>query len=85
MKVRTRVAKVVGVAAGFALRPRRLTVVVVVAAPLVVTGALTRDGEVLVLNAVGIGIAALTAGRVRGSAGAGASEVGRRHGQRSSE
>ena len=59
-----RVARVIGAIVGFAVRRRRLTVAVVVAALLVGPLALTWDGEVFVLNAVGLGIAALIVGRL---------------------
>ena len=42
---------------GFVMRRRRLSIAVVVALLLVVPLAFTRDGEVFVLNALGIGIA----------------------------
>ena len=59
MHVLKRVGRIVGAVTGFAVWRRRLTVAVVVAALLVVPLALTGDGEVFVLNALGIGIAAL--------------------------
>ena len=43
----------------FVVRFRRLSIAVVLALLLVVPLALTRDGEVFVLNALGIGIAAV--------------------------
>ena len=59
-----RVIRFIGVVVGFAVRRRRMTVTVVVALLLVVPLALTGDGEVFVLNAVGIGIAALIVRRL---------------------
>ena len=59
-----RVIRFSGVVVGFAVRRRRMTVTVVVALLLVVPLALTRDGEVFVLNAVGLGIAALVVRRL---------------------
>ena len=54
-----RVIRFIGVVVGFAVRRRRLTVAVVIAVllfgPLVFTG----DGELFVLNALGLGIAVL--------------------------
>ena len=58
-----RVIRFIGVVVGFAMRRRRMTVTVVVAL-LVVPLALTGDGEVFVLNAVGLGIAALIVRRL---------------------
>ena len=49
---------------GFVVRFRRLSIAVVVALLLVMPLALTGDGEVFVLNAVGIGIAALVVRRL---------------------
>ena len=46
------------------MRRRRMTVTVVVALLLVVPLALTGDGEVFVLNAVGLGIAAVIVKRL---------------------
>ena len=66
MHVWKRVARVVGAVAGFVVRRRRVTVAVVVALLLVGPLALTRDGEVFVLNALGIGIAALIVRRLAG-------------------
>ena len=54
-----RVIRFIGVVVGFAVRHKRMTVTVAVALLLVVPLALTGDGEVFVLNAVGLGIAAL--------------------------
>ena len=53
MHVWKRVARVVGTVVGFVVRRRRLTVAVVVALLLIGPLALTRDGEVFVLNALG--------------------------------
>ena len=58
------VARVIGAVVGSAVRRRRLTVAVVVAALLVGPLALTGDGEVFVLNALGLGIAALIVRRL---------------------
>lgn len=59
MHVLKRVRQVIGAIVGIVVRCRRLTVAVVIAALLVVPLALTGDVEVFVLNAVGLGIAAL--------------------------
>lgn len=59
MNVWKRVRQVIGAVVGLAARRRRLTVAVVIAVLLVVPLALTGDGEVFALNAVGLGIAAL--------------------------
>ena len=62
MHVKERVTRVKGLAVGFGgliLRHRRLTVAVVVAALLVGPLLLAGDGEVFVLNAVGLGLGAL--------------------------
>ena len=62
MRVKDRVPKVMGVAVGlgrFLRRRKRLTIAVVVAALLVGPLLLTGDGEVFVLNAVGLGLGAL--------------------------
>ena len=64
MHVWKRVARVVGSVVGFVVRRGRLTVTVVVALLLVGPLALTRDGEVFVLNALGLGIAALIVRRL---------------------
>ena len=64
MHVLKRVVGFVRAVIGFAVRRRRLSVAVVVALLLVMPLALTGDGEVFVLNAVGIGIAALVVRRV---------------------
>jgi len=49
---------------GFVVRRRRLSVAVAVALLLIMPLALTGDGEVFVLNAAGIGIAALVVRRL---------------------
>ena len=54
-----RVIRFIGAVVGFAMRRRRMTVTVIVTLLLVVPLALTGDGEVFVLNAVGLGIATL--------------------------
>ena len=59
-----RVIRLIGAVVGFAMRRRRLSVAVVIVALLVVPLALTGDGEVFVLNAVGLGIAALIVRRL---------------------
>ena len=64
MHVWKRVARVVGTVVEFVVRRRRLTVAVVVALLLIGPPALTRDGEVFVLNALGLGIAALVVRRI---------------------
>ena len=71
-----RVVRVVGVVAGFAARRKRLTVAVVVALLLVGPLALGWNGEVFVLNALGLGIAALIVRRLARFG------RGRRHGDR---
>ena len=76
MHVWKRVARVVGVVVGFAVRRKRLTVAVVVALLLIGPLALTGDGEVFVLNALGLGIAALIVRRLARFG------RGRRHGDR---
>ena len=76
MHVWKRVARVVGVVVGFAVRRKRLTVAVVVALLLIGPLALTADGEVFVLNALGLGIAALIVRRLARFG------RGRRHGDR---
>ena len=58
------VVGIVGTVIGFAVRRRRLLVAVVVALLLVMPLALTGDGEVFVLNALGIGITALVIRRI---------------------
>ena len=64
MNAWNRVIRVIGAVVGFAVRRKRLTVTVVVALLLVVPLALTGDGEVFVLNAVGLGLAALIVRRL---------------------
>ena len=64
MNARKRAIRFIGAVIGFAVRRRRLSVTVVVALLLVVPLALTGDGEVFVLNAVGLGIAALIVRRL---------------------
>ena len=64
MNVWKRFIRFIGAVVGFAMRRRRMTVTVVVALLLVVPLALTGDGEVFVLNAVGLGIAALIVRRL---------------------
>ena len=59
MNVWKRVRQVIGAVVGTVVRRRRITVAVVIATLLVVPLALTGDVEVFVLNAVGLGIAAL--------------------------
>ena len=59
-----RVIRFIGAVVGFAMRRRRLSVAVVIVALLVGPLALTGDGEVFVLNAVGLGIAALIVRRL---------------------
>ena len=59
MHVWKRVTEFIGTVVGFAVRRRRLTVALAVAALLVGPLTLTGDVEVFVLNALGIGIAAL--------------------------
>ena len=76
MHVWKRVARVVGTVVGFVVRRRRLTVAVVVALLLIGPLALTRDGEVFVLNALGLGIATLIVRRLARFGGGG------RHGDR---
>ena len=76
MHVWNRVARVVGVVVGFAVRRKRLTVTAVVALLLIGPLALTGDGEVFVLNALGLGIAALIVRRIARFG------RGRRHGDR---
>ena len=71
-----RVRQVIGAVVGIVVRRRKLAVAVIVALLLVVPLALTGDGEVFVLNAVGIGIAALILRRLVGF------RKGRRHGGR---
>ena len=59
-----RVIRFIGAVVGFAMRRRRLSVAVVIVALLVVPLALTGDGEVFVLNALGLGIAWLIVRRL---------------------
>ena len=59
-----RVIRFIGVVVGFAMRRRRLSVAVVIVALLVVPLALTGNGEVFVLNALGLGIAVLIVQRL---------------------
>ncbi len=59
-----RVVGIVGAVIGFAVRRRRLLVAVVVALLLVMPLVLTGDGELFVLNALGIGITALVIRRI---------------------
>lgn len=59
MNVWKRVRQVIGAVVGTVVRRRRITVAVVIATLLFVPLALTGDVEVFVLNAVGLGIAAL--------------------------
>ena len=66
MHVLKRVGRIVGAVIGFAVRRRRLSVAVVVVLLLVVPLALTGDGELFVLNALGIGMAALIVRRLAG-------------------
>ena len=77
MHVWKRVARIVGVVVGFAVRVgSESTVAVVVALLLIGPLALTGDGEVFVLNALGLGIAALIVRRLARFG------RGRRHGDR---
>ena len=64
MHVPKRVRQVTRAVVGFAVRRKRLSVAVVVVLLLVIPLALTGDGEVFVLNAVGLGIAALIVRRL---------------------
>ena len=59
MHVLKRVIRFIGLVVGFAVRRKRLAVAVVAMLLLVGPLALTGDGELFVLNALGIGIAAL--------------------------
>ncbi len=61
MHVLKRVRQVIG---GVAVRRRRLSVTVAVVLLLVVPLALTGDGEIFVLNAVGLGIAGVIVRRL---------------------
>ena len=58
------VVGIVGTVIGFAVRRRRLLVAVVLALLLIMPLALTGDVELFVLNALGIGIAALAVRRI---------------------
>lgn len=64
MNVWKRVIRFIGAIVGIVVRRRRLSVAVVIAVLLVVPLALTGDVEVFVLNAVGLGIAALIVSRL---------------------
>ena len=67
MHVKERVLKVTGVvvkAGGFIRRHKRASIAVLVALLLVVPLLLTGDGEVFVVNAVGLGFGALLLRRV---------------------
>ena len=64
MHVLKRVRQVIGAVVGLAVRRRRLSVAVVVVLLLVVPLALTGDGEVFVLNAIGLGISAVIVRRL---------------------
>ncbi len=57
MHVLRRVRQVIEAVVGIVVRRRKLVVAVVVALLLVVPLALTGDGEVFALNAVGLGVA----------------------------
>ena len=59
-----RVIRFIGAVVGFAVRRRRLSIAAVIVALLVVPLALTGDGEVFVLNAVGISISVLVVRRL---------------------
>ena len=60
MSVWKRVIRFIGLVVGFAVRRKRLSVAVMAVVLLVGPLALTGDGELFVLNAVGLGIAAVT-------------------------
>ena len=64
MHVLKRVRQVIEAVFGIAVRRRKLSVAIVVVLLLVVPLALARDGEVFVLNALGLGIAALIVRRL---------------------
>ena len=64
MHVWKRVRQVMGAVSGFVVRRRRISVAVVAALLLVVPLALTGDGEVFVLNAIGLVIVALIVRRI---------------------
>ena len=66
MHVLKRVGGIVGVVIGFAVRRRRLSVAVVAVLLLVVSLVLTGDVELFALNALGVGIAALSVRRLAG-------------------
>ncbi len=76
MHVLKRVIQVIGIVVGFAVRRKRLAVAVVAVVLLVGPLALTGDGEVFVLNALGLGIAVLLFRRLARFG------RGRRHGDR---
>ena len=59
-----RVIRFIGAVVGFAVRRKRMTVTVIVTLLLVVPLALTGDGEVFVLNALGLGFAWLIVRRL---------------------
>ena len=59
MHVWKRVIRFIGLVVGFAMRRKRLAVAVVAMLLLVGPLALTGDGELFVLNAVGLGITVL--------------------------
>ncbi len=71
-----RVIRFIGLVVGFAVRRKRLAVAVVAMLLLVGPLALTGDGELFVLNAVGLGIAVLLFRRLARFG------RGRRHGDR---
>jgi len=71
-----RVIRFIGLVVGFAVRRKRLAVAVVAMLLLVGPLALTGDGELFVLNVVGLGIAAVTLRRLARFG------RGRRHGDR---
>ena len=64
MTVWKRVGQVMKAAFGFAVCRKRVTVAVVVVLLLLVPLALTGDGEVFVLNAIGLGVAVLIVQRL---------------------
>ena len=76
MSVWKRVAQVIGLVVGFAVRRKRLAVAVVAMLLLVGPLALTGDGELFVLNVVSLGIAVLLFRRLARFG------RGRRHGDR---
>ena len=76
MHVWKRVGRIVGAIVGFAASRKRIAVAAVVALLLIGPLALTGDGEVFVLNALGLGIAALIVRRLARFG------RGRRHGDR---